>query len=85
MTKESFLIMLGVATALIPFSGFPSSWKSAATVLAGMCITATAFVVRSRVRAAHHGTNKEDAASAESVASRQPRRVSTNDDKTTKA
>ena len=48
MTKEMWIIVLGIVVALVPFLGFPGSWKTVIFVLVGLAIAVLAFIIRLR-------------------------------------
>lgn len=48
MTKETWVIILGVVVALTPFLGFPGSWKMFMYVLAGLVISSLALLLQLR-------------------------------------
>jgi hypothetical protein len=46
MTRESFLILLGVLVALSPFSGFPLSWLAWILPILGILIVGVSITLR---------------------------------------
>ncbi len=46
--KETAILVLGLVVALLPFLGFPRSWKTIFFVLSGLAIASLAFLVRER-------------------------------------
>ncbi len=53
MSRSSFLILLGILTALAPFSGIPFSWLSVLLPIFGFTVAIVGFSVRlEKVRAA---------------------------------
>lgn len=46
MSKEVVLIVLGLVVALMPYLGFPGSWKTTFSIVVGVCIAGVAFIVR---------------------------------------
>ena len=47
MSKEVLLIVLGVWIALVPFMGFPGSWRTVIMIVVGLCIAVVGFFLRS--------------------------------------
>ena len=59
MSRSSALILLGVLTILIPFSGLPLAFRSLLTVVFGMSVLAVGLSLRSReARVANVGVEK---------------------------
>ena len=50
MTKSITIIVLGFFVALVPFLGFPGSWKTLLLVLSGVSIAVLTFLWRREVR-----------------------------------
>ena len=48
MSTDTLIIFSGVLTALISFSGFPSSWKDWMFLTLGVCIIVLGIVMRRR-------------------------------------
>lgn len=48
MPKRTVYIIIGILIALMPFLGFPSSWKDAFYVLAGLAVVALAMMRKRR-------------------------------------
>ena len=46
MSKELVIILLGILVALMPYLGFPGSWKSVFSIVIGIVIAGVAFIVR---------------------------------------
>ena len=46
MSKEAGVILLGIFTLVVPFLGFPSSWRTAMLVLAGGGLIVIGFLLR---------------------------------------
>lgn len=46
MSKESIAIVLGLLIALMPFLGFPGSWKAVFSIVFGITIAGIVFVIR---------------------------------------
>ena len=46
MSKELIIILLGLLVALMPYLGFPGSWKSVFSIVIGIVIAGIAFIVR---------------------------------------
>ncbi len=46
MRKDTALIVLGIVTALVPFIGVPSSWKTVITVVFGLVTMLVALSLR---------------------------------------
>ena len=49
MSREMTIIVLGVWVAIVPYLGFPSSWRTVLLVLTGLGIATTGFLLRARV------------------------------------
>ena len=45
-TKETAILVLGLLVALLPFLGFPRSWKTIFFVFSGLAIALLAFLIR---------------------------------------
>lgn len=46
MSKEVSIILLGLVVALIPYFGFPGSWRDGFLLVAGIVIAALGFFLR---------------------------------------
>ncbi len=46
MSKRLSLLFIGIFTIVLPFLGFPTSWKMFFTVIVGMILVAISFVMR---------------------------------------
>jgi asparagine N-glycosylation enzyme membrane subunit Stt3 len=46
MSKEVLIILLGLLIALMPYLGFPGSWKNVLSIVIGIAIAGLGFVVR---------------------------------------
>jgi asparagine N-glycosylation enzyme membrane subunit Stt3 len=46
MSKELVIILLGILVALMPYLGFPGSWKTVFSIVIGIVIAGVAFIVR---------------------------------------
>lgn len=46
MSRSSFLILLGILTAIAPFSGLPSSWLAALLPVLGLSVAGAGFSIR---------------------------------------
>ena len=46
MSKEAGVILLGVFSVILPFLGFPSSWRTAMLVFAGIGLIVIGFLLR---------------------------------------
>ena len=46
MSKETWVIILGIAIAVMPYLGFPSSWKTVLFVLLGLTLVLIGFLLR---------------------------------------
>lgn len=51
MSKEMTLIVLGLLTAVLPFLGFPGSWRTVLFVLMGLAVAVIGFLLRARALA----------------------------------
>ena len=51
MSKISYIIFLGVLVFLVPFTAFPSSWKTVFYVIAGFLIAVIGSLCRKENRA----------------------------------
>ena len=49
MTKYTIIIVLGFFIALMPFFGFPGSWKTVFFVIAGMSVVILTFLRRREI------------------------------------
>ncbi len=59
MSRSSTIILLGVLTVLIPFSGLPLAFRSLITVVFGMSVLVVGLSLRSReAHVAHVGVEK---------------------------
>lgn len=47
MSRAGTLILLGILTILVPFSGLPSSLRSFLAVIFGMCVAGIGLALRS--------------------------------------
>jgi hypothetical protein len=47
MSKEALVILLGAFTALLPFMGLPSSWRTVLMVLCGASLVLIGVLLRS--------------------------------------
>lgn len=52
MVKEIVVVVLGLLVAVLPFLGFPSSWRTPMFALMGLAIAALGFLIRNEVRTA---------------------------------
>jgi len=50
MSKESFLVLLGIGILLMPFLGLPSLWKNIFFITAGLLIVIIAGLMRLSLR-----------------------------------
>jgi hypothetical protein len=48
MSRSSTLILLGVLTILMPLSGFPSAFRSLASIILGACVLGIGLSFRTR-------------------------------------
>ena len=46
MSRTSALIVLGILTILVPFSGFPIAFRSLLTIIFGLCVLGIALSIR---------------------------------------
>ena len=46
MTREMTIIVLGLLTMVIPYTGFPSAWRTGALVLIGAAVAVVGFLMR---------------------------------------
>jgi uncharacterized membrane protein len=46
MVKISSIFVLGLLTALIPFSGFPAEWKETFYILFGLAVAGLSILIR---------------------------------------
>lgn len=46
MSREMTLIVLGLLTIVIPYTGFPSAWRTAMLVLCGALVAVVGFMMR---------------------------------------
>jgi hypothetical protein len=46
MSREMSLIILGLATIIIPYTGFPSAWRTALLVVVGAAVAVIGFLLR---------------------------------------
>lgn len=46
MSKELVVIILGLLVALMPYLGFPGSWKTVFSIVIGIVIAGIAFIIR---------------------------------------
>lgn len=49
MSKISFLFLLGILTAVLPMTGFPSGWKMIFYIILGLAVSITALTLRKDV------------------------------------
>ena len=49
MTKDVSILILGLAVAVTPFLGIPSSWKAVLLIVLGLVIALLAFLLRGDV------------------------------------
>jgi hypothetical protein len=64
MSKQTSVLILGIFVAILPFLGFPQSWRIVMFVIAGICIAILAFMLRAdhlRREAELHIRPKSDA------------------------
>lgn len=71
MSKRKTILWLGIATAVMPFLGFPSLWKTVFYLAAGTLIAYNAYQVgkHTRVRESRTSRKAKRAAVAEEAAS----------------
>ena len=50
MSKQRTIIMLGILTALMPYSGFPSSWRTGFFLLAGISIAILGYQMDKKIK-----------------------------------
>jgi membrane protein implicated in regulation of membrane protease activity len=48
MSKEIWIVVLGILIAAVPFLGFPGSWKTVIYVFVGLVIASLAFLLQLR-------------------------------------
>lgn len=48
MTRESLVLILGIAVLLVPYAGVPNSWKRTASILLGLSIALLGYQLRRR-------------------------------------
>ena len=59
MTREMTLIVLGLLTMVVPYTGFPSPWRTGALVLIGATVAVVGFLMRGEeLSKTHHRTNE---------------------------
>ncbi|MEX0917367.1 MAG: hypothetical protein WDZ90_02505 [Candidatus Paceibacterota bacterium] len=46
MKKETVLVALGIAIALVPFAGLPNRWDNIILIIAGLAVAGIAFYAR---------------------------------------
>jgi len=49
MSRETTIIILGFLVAVLPFSGFPESWRTVFLALAGIGLVVFGFMMRAEV------------------------------------
>lgn len=75
MTKEMWLIVLGILAVVVPYTGFPGVWKTVFFVVAGITIAAIGFLLRGE--ALSRGDSRLDEHFVESVPSSEPHEAPT--------
>ncbi len=58
MSREMTLIVLGILTIVIPYTGFPSAWRTAALVLCGAAVALIGFMMRGQALGKSSATNE---------------------------
>lgn len=58
MSKQRMLIILGVLVAIMPFSGFPSSWRTVFFLIFGISIIVLAYQIDKLIK--HLKKDKEN-------------------------
>ncbi len=48
MSRNSTLILLGILTVLVPFSGLPIAFRTLLAVIFGACVAGIGFALRAR-------------------------------------
>jgi len=48
MSKETWIVVLGIVVAVMPFLGFPGSWKIIIYIVLGLAIAALALLLQFR-------------------------------------
>jgi hypothetical protein len=46
MSREMTIIILGLLTMVVPYTGFPSAWRTGALVLIGAAVAVIGFLMR---------------------------------------
>lgn len=53
MSKHFIIFSLGIFTAILPVTGFPSSWKTFFYVVVGITVSITSLLLRKEINSLH--------------------------------
>ena len=59
MSKEAGIVALGIWLAILPFLGFPGSWRTVFVFLSGAGVAALGFLVRAETLSRSRGFPKD--------------------------
>ncbi len=69
MSKEVAIVALGIWLAILPFLGFPGSWRTPLIFLSGLSIAALGFFLRAEALSRGRGDRKDAPFSQNSASS----------------
>jgi hypothetical protein len=67
MSRDMTLIVLGLLTIVIPYTGFPSSWRTLLLVLIGLAVAVIGFLMRGQTLSKPKKTTEQHSSFQESV------------------
>ncbi len=72
MSKETIVAVLGIWVIVVPYLGFPSSWKTVIFVLSGFAVMIVGFFLRAEALARLSGQGKEASFARRTFVENQP-------------